>query len=291
VALRGRVGALIALGSGFNPILTGLENIYINGSVMGLSRQEIDEKMDEIIGFSGIGEFINTPVQNYSSGMSVRLGFGIASALNPDILLVDEVLAVGDAAFKVRCYNKIKELLPSAAVILVSHSMFDISRTATQVSVMDKGREVFHGSVEAGVHLYNELNNEEISLGDSTKIVTHADKGISGVNVKKFEHETSGLSTNLVLEFGCESATDVGPARIRLVFFDISQTPIAEWDSAHHGISYVLRVGPNNYSVEINNIRLVSGFYRVAVVLADEKTTDTGQGLNMVLICKSTPWP
>lgn len=285
VTLRGRVGALIALGSGFNPILTGLENIYINGSVMGLSKQEIDEKIDEIIDFSGIGEFINTPVQNYSSGMSVRLGFGIASALKPDILLVDEVLAVGDSAFKVRCYNKIKELLPNAAVILVSHNMFDISRVATQVSVVDKGREVFHGSVEAGVHLYNELNNEDNSVGDSTRIVTHSDKGITGVNVKKFEYETSGISTKLVLEFGCKSEADIGLVRIRLVFFDISQAPIAEWDSLHHGISYVLRAGLNNYSVAITNIRLVSGFYRVAVVLTDKKNNGywagVEYGLNM----------
>jgi len=98
IEMRGRVGALIALGAGFNPILSGRENIYVNASVLGLNRHEIDMKMDEIIEFAEIGEFIDMPVQNYSSGMAVRLGFAVATALEPDILILDEVLAVGDAA-------------------------------------------------------------------------------------------------------------------------------------------------------------------------------------------------
>src|SRR5437667_3832583 len=98
--MRGRVGALIALGAGFNPILTGRENIYVNGSVLGLTKREIDEKIEEIIDFAEIREFIDSPVQSYSSGMQVRLGFAMASSLNPDILLLDEVLAVGDMGFQ-----------------------------------------------------------------------------------------------------------------------------------------------------------------------------------------------
>ena len=99
ITMRGRVGALIALGAGFNPILTGRENIYINGSVLGLTKKEIDAKIDEIIDFAEIREFIDMPVQSYSSGMSVRLGFAVATALDPDVLIVDEVLAVGGAEF------------------------------------------------------------------------------------------------------------------------------------------------------------------------------------------------
>ena len=99
IEMRGRMGALIALGAGFNPILTGRENIYVNGSISGLSKKEIEDKIEEIIDFSEIREFIDTPVQSYSSGMPVRLGFAIATALNPDILLLDEVLAVGDTHF------------------------------------------------------------------------------------------------------------------------------------------------------------------------------------------------
>src|SRR5688572_17263205 len=123
IEMRGRVGALIALGAGFNPILTGRENIYVNGSVLGLSKREIDAKLEEIIDFAEIREFIDMPVQSYSSGMQVRLGFAVATALNPDVLLLDEVLAVGDASFRNKCYNRIGSLRQRAATIFVSHTM------------------------------------------------------------------------------------------------------------------------------------------------------------------------
>jgi lipopolysaccharide transport system ATP-binding protein len=142
IEMNGRVGALIALGAGFNPILTGRENIYINGSVLGLSKKEIDEKIEEIIDFAEIGDFIDSPVQNYSSGMSVRLGFSIASSLSPDVLILDEVLAVGDIGFVVKCLNKIRDIASDAAVILVSHNMQSISGFCSRVIVLEKGNKV-----------------------------------------------------------------------------------------------------------------------------------------------------
>ena len=115
--MRGRIAALIELGAGFNPLLTGLENIYINGAVLGLSRKEIDNKLDSIIEFSEIGDFVKMPVQSYSSGMKVRFGFAVAVHLEPDILLLDEILAVGDAAFRAKCFNAITEISRRAAVV------------------------------------------------------------------------------------------------------------------------------------------------------------------------------
>ena len=109
VTVRGRMQALIALGAGFSPVLSGRENIYVNASILGIARKEVDRRLGEIIEFSGIAEFIDSPVQNYSSGMAVRLGFAVAAHLEPDILLVDEVLAVGDEGFQVKCPNKIGE--------------------------------------------------------------------------------------------------------------------------------------------------------------------------------------
>ena len=121
IEIHGKVAALIELGAGFNPMLTGLENIYINGTVLGLSRKQIDVKLDSIVEFSEIGEFLHMPVQSYSSGMKVRLGFAVAVHLEPDILLLDEILAVGDAGFRAKCYNAISEISHNAAVIFVSH--------------------------------------------------------------------------------------------------------------------------------------------------------------------------
>lgn len=135
----GRTGALIALGAGFNPLLSGRENIYVNGSVLGLSNREIDSKIQEIIDFSEVSEFIDSPVQTYSSGMHVRLGFAVASALNPDILILDEILAVGDTAFRVKCLTRLAEIRRKCATIFVSHDPLQISAIANQVLWLDNG--------------------------------------------------------------------------------------------------------------------------------------------------------
>lgn len=129
VEMHGRVNALIELTAGFNPILTGRENIFNNGAVLGLTEKEIRAKFDEIVAFSELEEFIDTPVQYYSSGMKVRLGFSVAAHTEPDVLILDEVLAVGDAGFQIKSYNKMKEVMKNSAVIFVSHSMPQITRT------------------------------------------------------------------------------------------------------------------------------------------------------------------
>jgi lipopolysaccharide transport system ATP-binding protein len=139
IEMRGRVGALIALGAGFNAILTGRENIYVNGSILGLAKKDIDLKIEEIIDFAEIREFIDSPVQSYSSGMQVRLGFAVASSLSPDILLLDEVLAVGDNAFKVKCLRRVAELRRTCATIFVSHEAFQVAKIASRILWLDHG--------------------------------------------------------------------------------------------------------------------------------------------------------
>ena len=148
IEMRGRVGALIALGAGFNPILTGRENIYVNASVLGLSKKETDAKLEEIIDFAEIGDFIDTPVQNYSSGMAVRLGFAIASTLEPDILLADEILAVGDAGFRAKCYRKFSALLDKGvSVIFVSHEIANIQVVCNKCLWLQNGMVAEYGEV------------------------------------------------------------------------------------------------------------------------------------------------
>ena len=151
IEIRGRVGALISLGAGFNPILTGRENIYVNGSVLGLTTTEIESKLDEIVDFAEIGEFIDTPVQSYSAGMQVRLGFAVATALQPDVLLLDEVLAVGDAAFRAKCYERLARIRDRAAFVLVSHDTDQIARVCSRVLVLDHGAERYLGDVGPGL--------------------------------------------------------------------------------------------------------------------------------------------
>jgi lipopolysaccharide transport system ATP-binding protein len=152
IEMRGRVGALIALGAGFNPILTGRENIYVSGSVLGLSKAEIDAQFDEIIDFAEIREFIDAPVQSYSSGMAVRLGFAVAVKCRPDVLLLDEVLAVGDVGFQAKCFNSLSEFRRrGTAFVLVSHNMHQISRYCDRVLYLKRGCTAHLGDVETGV--------------------------------------------------------------------------------------------------------------------------------------------
>ncbi|HBK83804.1 MAG TPA: ABC transporter ATP-binding protein, partial [Flavobacterium sp.] len=155
VLMRGRIGALIELGAGFNPVLSGRENIYNNGAILGFKRKEIDAKLQQIIEFAEMQDFIDMPVQNYSSGMKVRLGFAVAAQLEPDVLIVDEVLAVGDLGFILKCFNTIDAILPKTAIIFVSHSMPMVSRICSQIILMDKGQAKFQGTdVSKAIDLY-----------------------------------------------------------------------------------------------------------------------------------------
>jgi len=157
IEMHGRVGALIALGAGFNPILTGRENIYVNASVLGLSKKEIDAKFDEIVDFAELDEFIDAPVQSYSSGMNVRLGFAIATALKPDILLLDEVLAVGDAAFRFKCYRRINEVLKHATVIFVSHDLRQVLNICNVAVLLERGEMLKTGTPKDVANAYGKL--------------------------------------------------------------------------------------------------------------------------------------
>ncbi len=176
ITMQGRVGALIELGAGFSPILTGRENIYINGAVLGLTKEEVNRKFDDIVEFSEIGEFLDTPVQSYSSGMKVRLGFAVAAHMEPDVLLIDEVLAVGDIGFRSRCFNAINRIMKNAAVIFVSHAMPDVNRICSDICVLDKGQALFQGTeVPKGIeYYYSTFSNEKDLFFQNGKVEVHS---------------------------------------------------------------------------------------------------------------------
>ena len=153
--IRGRVGSMLEVGTGFHPELTGRENVYLNGSILGMSKKEIDAKFDEIVSFSEIGEFLDTPVKRYSSGMYVKLAFSIAASLDTDVLLLDEVLAVGDAAFQSKCLDRMEEIAASGRTILfVSHSMENVRRICSRCLLFDRGRLAADGPADDVVRAY-----------------------------------------------------------------------------------------------------------------------------------------
>jgi lipopolysaccharide transport system ATP-binding protein len=155
VELRGRVVSLLEVGTGFHHELTGRENIYLNGAILGMTRREIRRKFDDIVAFAEIDDFLDTPVKHYSSGMYVRLAFAVASHLEPEILVVDEVLAVGDQSFQKKCLGKMGEVSRSGRTVLfVSHSMAAILNLCEKVLVLDRGRLAFAGECAAGIEFY-----------------------------------------------------------------------------------------------------------------------------------------
>ncbi len=155
ITINGRVGALIAVGAGFHPMLTGRENIYINAAILGMDRREVDRKFDSIIEFADIGDFLDTPVKHYSSGMYVRLGFSVAIHCEPEILLVDEVLAVGDRNFQMKCYQKMNEIRKKGTtIVLVAHNEYTIREYTSRCLYLQNGKERFLGSSEEGISIY-----------------------------------------------------------------------------------------------------------------------------------------
>lgn len=157
VCLRGRVGSLLEVGTGFHPELSGRENIYFNGAILGMKKREIDEKFDEIVKFSGVEKFLDTPVKRYSSGMQVRLAFSVAAHLEPEILLVDEVLAVGDAEFQKKCLGKMGKVAKEGRTVLfVSHQMDMIKNICERGILLSEGKIVSSGDIESVVNQYQD---------------------------------------------------------------------------------------------------------------------------------------
>lgn len=196
ITMRGRVGALIELGAGFNPILTARENIYVNGSVLGFTKKEISRKFDAIVDFAEIEEFIYTPVQNFSSGMKVRLGFAVAAQMEPDVLLIDEVLAVGDDMFRRRCYRRIESFQNDGKTILfVSHNMQSVSSICSRALLVHAGKSVLMGEPKEIVNHYHEL----IANLEDKKFRTQANLPADDYRRPSSEQKSSGLNE---LRFG-----------------------------------------------------------------------------------------
>jgi lipopolysaccharide transport system ATP-binding protein len=172
VVLRGRVGSLLEVGTGFHPELTGRENIYLNGTILGMRRAEINAKFGEIVDFSGVEKFLDTPVKRYSSGMQVRLAFAVAAHLQPEILLVDEVLAVGDAEFQQKCLGKMRDVTREGrTVVFVSHNLASVRALCERAIVLRGGCLVFDGPTEDAVHQY--LGH--VDGGENRAVVTGED--------------------------------------------------------------------------------------------------------------------
>ena len=284
VVIRGRVGALIELGAGFNPILSGRENIYNNGAILGFSRNEIKEKLEKIIEFAELSEFIDMPVQNYSSGMKVRLGFAVAAQMEPDVLIIDEVLAVGDLGFVLKCFKTIDTILPKTAIIFVSHSMPMVSRICNQIILMDRGVAKFQGEdVSKAIDLYYTRfasNDSSVVFSDNTVEL----KSIDILNVPIHEGIPQlrwGDDINLHLTINVFKEVDKS-LNVRLVIFDKEQRPIALMSGFNIDYSLLVKDGILSFEMVHNKLQFSKGIYSMNISI----TNNTGPVFRANGICE-----
>lgn len=263
VTIKGRVGALIELGAGFNPILTGRENIYNNGAVLGFTKAEIDTKVEEIIDFSEIREFIDMPVQNYSSGMKVRLGFAVAAQMEPDVLIIDEVLAVGDVAFRAKCYERISELMRSCCVIFVTHSMPQVSKMCTRSVLMNKGEVKAHGNNGEVIEAYyddNQIQDKEIVIYSRKCKLDY---------FKTNKREFTGKIKNFEIQIGIVSEDYFENIELNVVILSRELVPICQSNSKFLKQNIELNKGVNEFTLSIEDIYLNTGIYNFALTVDD----------------------
>ncbi len=273
IRIRGRMGALIELGAGFNPILTGRENIYSRGALLGFSKREIDSRFDAIVDFAEMEDFIDMPVQNYSSGMSVRLGFAVSAQMEPDVLVVDEVLAVGDLGFRMKCYNAIGRLLQNAAVIFVSHSMPQIARISTAVACMQRGVCVLQTTdISAGIRRYYE------EFGSIRASTTGSGK-VSIVNVRypdMPETDVAGWCCRAESAFGFTfdilNPHGLPDVELKMEVWDQEARPAMELVAEPEMRVVHLKPGANTLCVSVPRLWLTSGRYTLTLHAIDPAT-------------------
>jgi lipopolysaccharide transport system ATP-binding protein len=297
IEIRGKVGALIALGAGFNPLLTGRENIYVNGSVLGLSKHEIDAKLDEIIDFAELGNFIDTPIRYYSSGMGVRLGFSSAAILiEPDVLFLDEVLAVGDIGFVIKCLNRMRKLTAKSAVVFVSHSMPNISMFCNRVMVLKHGVTLLDSTnLPEGIDCYYSLAKQQLQTsGAGGAQVLSLELLVDGETLTGDEPRIAwGSSATAMLRVQVDaSRASVAPA---IYIHDeassaVVSTPLRDANSR----ALVLPPGEHLLEIPLGTIDLNAGKYSFVVGMLD---VATGTGLARVqglrpfrVISKGVSW-
>ena len=237
---RGRIASLLEVGTGFHPEMTGRENIYMNGAIMGMSRQEITRKLDDIVDFSGCARYIDTPLKRYSSGMTVRLGFAIAAFLEPEILVVDEVLAVGDAEFQKKAIGKMQDVSrgDGRTVLFVSHNMNAVRSLCTRGIVLNQGSIIFDGSVDEAIANY--MANANSFEDKQTEIVSHISSKVSYISIDKIsfngtsKHKSTIINNQPFLDVMVEGHTDI-PIKSDLSFAIQNEegTPLMAYSEGH----------------------------------------------------------
>ena len=273
IYMNGRLTSMLEVGTGFHPELTGRENVYLNGAILGMSKAEIDKKFDEIVEFSEVGQFIDTPVKRYSSGMKVKLAFSVASHLDSEIMIMDEVLAVGDVNFQNKCINQMKKVAEEEGrtILYVSHNMATVKSLCDRCIVLSHGTKIFEGPVDEAIAVY--MENEK--LDNTTFFDTSDAKRHRKCNKRHLLQNLEILDKDVAqFEYGDKfkfrirwnSENDDERLRCKMIINGIDTTPVGVMfggDLAH-------KKGLNEADFEFDTSYLVPGHYTVDMILYDE---------------------
>lgn len=272
--LRGRVGSLLEVGTGFHPELTGRENIFLNGSILGMSRKEIIRKFDEIVDFSGIDRFLDTPVKRYSSGMYVRLAFSVAAHLEPDILIIDEVLAVGDAQFQKKCLGKMKSVTEQEGrtILFVSHDMRAVQQLCGRCVLLDNGTVKLTSDPKTAIDTYLEGATQSPSVGVADRKDRRGDGRLRFTGVEIMSDEVDNVIRTgkpFTIRLSYKASTNQLPLKNTAVSFTINdlqsnQHLLAFWTETS-GSSFTINESEGAIECHIETCPLVGGAYSINV--------------------------
>ncbi len=274
IRARGRIASLLEVGTGFHPEMTGRENIYMNGAIMGMTRAEITRKLDEIVDFSGCERYLDTPVKRYSSGMTVRLGFAIAAHLEPEILVVDEVLAVGDAEFQKKAIGKMQDVSKGEGrtVLFVSHNMGAVRSLCKSSIVLNNGSICFSGDVDQGIYLYSESNSSKTTNNSIKNAIR--EKNCSGKftfeNILFFDEEENLIDEprcgqHLKIQVQINSSCDLNNCKISFGIRDSFGNPMSTFSTDFTQSNFCLSKGLQHLDLIIPKFPLTQGLYQIGL--------------------------
>lgn len=281
IDVNGKVSALLELGAGFHPELSGRDNVYLNGSILGLTKSAIDARFDEIVDFAGLEAFIDTPVKNYSSGMYVRLGFSVAINVDPDILMIDEVLAVGDEEFQRKCMEKFKDFKDEGrTIVVVSHALGTMRDLCDEVAWLDHGRVMGVGAPNTIVDQYIETSHSDrVEVASSDGMARHGsgEVRIEGVTLVGEDGTTGPVRTGdaVRLRVAYEATADVPEAVFGIAIETIAGLHVTGPNTKDTGLSVDVRRGRGVVELAIPRLMLLAGTYDVTAAVVDSSMTHT----------------
>lgn len=288
ISYNGRIASMLEVGTGFHPELTGRENVYLNGAILGMSKAEISKKFDDIVRFAEIEQFIDTPVKRYSSGMYVKLAFAVAAHLDADILVMDEVLAVGDMKFQQKCLGKMDDVSKNEGrtVLYVSHNMNTIRQLCTRCIVLDHGKVVFDGDVEAGIRVYIEGQSVErkVDIDLSQMRMKHLSPNISAKMLRvKLLGKTEpvyDLNEPLPFELTVRSVRKIEQVSLRLEIRSTDEVPVGA--SLIQNFSVLEPMTSHVFRVNADITGLVPGHYLALLVIYEVNQWGTYDDLDAI---------